>query len=129
MQVSFKVSLSMELLHKMTMQKLVINEDIERVYDEDSEEYTELCNDYCNVIGFDREEDKDRFDKELMMLLAKNSKQASEEKIKTIIDVIKRSFMYGEEVCRVIMFGGYIINPKDFCAIKVGKIDVSINKK
>lgn len=54
MQVSFKVSLSMELLHKLTMQKLVINED---------------------------------------------------------------------------MFGGYIINPKDFCAIKVGKIDVSINKK
>lgn len=129
MQVSFKVSLSMELLHKLTMQKLVINEDIERVYDEDSEEYTELCNDYCNVIGFDREVDKDRFDKELMMLLAKNSKQASEEKIKTIIDVAKRTFMYKEEVYSVIMFGGYIINPKDFCAIKVGKIDVSINKK
>lgn len=129
MQVSFKVSLSMELLHKLTMQKLVINEDVERVYDEDSEEYTELCNDYCNVIGFDREEDKDRFDKELMMLLARNSKQASEEKIKTIIDVAKRTFMYKEEVYSVIMFGGYIINPKDFCAIKVGKIDVSINKK
>lgn len=129
MQVSFKASLSMELLHKMTMQKLVINEDIERVYDENSEEYTELCNDYCNVIGFDREEDKDRFDKELMMLLAKNSKQASEEKIKTIIDAAKRTFMYKEEVYSVIMFGGYIINPKDFCAIKVGKIDVSINKK
>lgn len=129
MQVSFKVSLSMELLHKMTMQKLVINEDIERVYDEDSEEYTELCNEYCNLIGFSREEDKNRFDKELMMLLAKNSKQASEEKIKTIIDVTKRTFMYKEEVYSVIMFGGYIINPKDFCAIKVGKIDVSINKK
>lgn len=129
MQVSFKVSLSMELLHKMTMQKLVINENIERVYDEDSEEYTELCNDYCNVIGFDREEDKDRFDKELMKLLAKNSKQGSEEKIKTIIDVAKRTFMYKEEVYSVIMFGGYIINPSDFCAIKVGKIDVSINKK
>lgn len=129
MQVSFKVSLSMELLHKMTMQKLVINEDIERVYDEDSEEYTELCNEYCNLIGFSREEDKDRFDKELMMLLAKNSKQASEEKIKTIIDVTKRTFMYKEEIYSVIMFGGYIINPKDFCAIKVGKIDVSINKK
>ena len=37
--------------------------------------------------------------------------------------------MYKEEVYSVIMFGGYIINPKDFCAIKVGKIDVSINKK
>ena len=119
----------MELLHKLTMQKLVINEDIERVYDEDSEEYTELCNEYCNLIGFSREEDKDRFDKELMLLLAKNSKQGSEEKIKTIIDVTKRSFMYGKKVCSVIMFGGYIINPKDFCAIKVGKIDVSINKK
>ena len=71
MQVSFKVSLSMELLHKLTMQKLVINEDIERVYDEDSEEYTELCNDYCNLIGFSREEDKETFDKELMLLLAK----------------------------------------------------------
>ncbi len=129
MQVSFKVSLSMELLHKLTMQKLVINEDIERVYDEDSEEYTELCNEYCNLIGFSREEDKDTFDKELMLLLAKNSKQSSEEKIKTIIDVTKRSFMYGEKVCSVIMFGGYTINPKDFCAIKVGKIDVSINKK
>lgn len=129
MQVSFKVSLSMELLHKLTMQKLVINEDVERVYDEDSEEYTELCNDYCKVIGFSREEDKDRFDKELMKLLAKNSKQVSEEKIKTIVDVVKRTFMYKEEVYSVIMFGGYIINPSDFCAIKVGKIDVSINKK
>lgn len=129
MQVSFKISLSMELLHKMTMQKLVINEDIERVYDEDSEEYTELCNDYCKMIGFSREEDKDRFDKELMLLLAKDGKQASEEKIKTIIDVAKSTFMYKEEVYSVIMFGGYIINPKDFCAIKVGKIDVSINKK
>ena len=129
MQVSSKVSLSMELLHKLTMQKLVINEDVERVYDEDSEEYTELCNEYCNLIGFKREEDKDRFDKELMLLLAKNSKNVSVEKIEKIIDVTKRSFMYGEEVCSVIMFGGYIINPKDFCAIRVGKIDISINKK
>lgn len=129
MQVSFKISLSMELLHKLTMQKLVINEDVERVYDEDSEEYTELCNDYCKTIGFSREEDKDMFDKELMLLLAKDGKQASEEKIKTIIDVAKSTFMYKEEIYSVIMFGGYIINPKDFCAIKVGKIDVSINKK
>lgn len=84
----------MELLHKLTMQKLVINEDVERVYDEDSEEYTELCNEYCNLIGFKREEDKDRFDKELMLLLAKNSKNVSVEKIEKIIDVTKRSFMY-----------------------------------
>ncbi|WAX12227.1 hypothetical protein CS266P3_00030 [Clostridium phage CS266P3] len=48
------------------MKELWIDKVIEQSYNEDSQEYKELCKEYTQVIGFARELDKTEFDKELM---------------------------------------------------------------
>lgn len=67
MTVSFKLKMGMTLFHAQTMKELRIDKVIEQSYNEDSQEYKELCKEYTQVIGFARELDKTEFDKELLL--------------------------------------------------------------
>lgn len=58
MTVSFKLMMGMTLFHAQTMKELRIDKVIEQSYNEDSQEYKELCKEYTQVIGFARELDK-----------------------------------------------------------------------
>ena len=58
MTVSFKLKMGMTLFHAQTMKELRIDKVIEQSYNEDSQEYKELCKEYTQVIGFARELDK-----------------------------------------------------------------------
>lgn len=127
MQISFKLKMSMTLYHANTMKELCIDKEIEQSYDEDSVEYKELCKEYTNIIGFTRELDKDEFDKELLKELAKQAEQLEMETVKKIEDTVKQCYLQGTTA--YIMFGGYMINPKEFCAIRIGGFNAYFRKK
>lgn len=127
MQISFKLTMSMTLYHADTMKELCIDKEIEQSYNEDSREYKELCKEYTNTIGFTRELDKDEFDKELLKELAKQAEQLEMETVKQIENTVKQCYLQGTTA--YILFGGYMINPKDFCAIRMGGFHVQFSKK
>ena len=109
------------------MKELRIDKEIEQCYDENSQEYKDLCKEYTEVIGFAREIDKTEFDKELMKELAREAKEVQKETIEQIEQVVKNCYYQGTTA--YIMFGGYMINPKDFCAIRLDGFDIQFNKK
>lgn len=109
------------------MKELRIDKEIEQCYDEDSQEYKDLCREYTNIIGFTRELDKDEFDKELLKELAKQAEQLEMETVKQIEDTVKNCYFQGTTA--YILFGGYMINPKEFCAIRLDGFDIQFKKK
>lgn len=117
----------MTLYHANTMKELCIDKEIEQSYDEDSQEYKEFCKEYTNIIGFERELDKDEFDKELLKELVKQAEQLEMETVKKIEDTVKQCYLQGTTA--YIMFGGYMINPKEFCAIRIGGFNAYFRKK
>lgn len=127
MQISFKLTMSMTLYHANTMKELRIEKEIEQSYNEDSREYKELCKEYTNVIGFARELDKDEFDKELLKELAKQAEQLEMETVKQIENTVKQCYLQGTTA--YVIFGGYMINPKEFCAIRIGGFHAQFSKK
>lgn len=127
MTVSFKLKMGMTLFHAQTMKELRIDKVIEQSYNEDSQEYKELCKEYTQVIGFARELDKTEFDKELMKELAREAKEVQKETIEQIEQVVKNCYYKGTTA--YISFGGYMINPKEFCAIRLDGFDIQFNKK
>ena len=127
MQISFKLTMSMTLYHANTMKELRIDNEIEQSYNEDSQEYKDLCREYVNVIGFTRELDKDKFDKELLNELAKQAEQLEMETIKQIENTVKQCYLQGTTA--YITFGGYMINPKEFCAIRIDGFQAYFRKK
>ena len=82
---------------------------------------------YTEVIGFERELDKDKFDKELLNELAKQAEQFEMEAVKQVEDTVKQCYLKGTTA--YITFGGYMINPKEFCAIRVGGFHAQFSKK
>ena len=127
MTVSFKLKVGMTLFHAQTMKELRIDKEIEQSYNEDSQEYKELCKEYTQVIGFARELDKDGFDKELLKELAKQAEQLEMETAKKIEDTVKQCYFQGTTA--YILFGGYMINPKEFCAIRIDGFHTQFSKK
>ena len=127
MTVSFKLKVGMTLFHAQTMKELRIDKVIEQSYNEDSQEYKELCKEYTQVIGFARELDKDGFDKELLKELAKQAEQLEMETAKKIEDTVKQCYFQGTTA--YILFGGYMINPKEFCAIRIDGFHTQFSKK
>lgn len=119
--------MGMTLFHAQTMKELRIDKVIEQSYNEDSQEYKELCKKYTQVIGFARELDKTEFDKELMKELAREAKEVQKETIEQIEQVVKNCYYQGTTA--YISFGGYMINPKEFCAIRLDGFDIQFNKK
>ena len=127
MTVSFKLTMGMTLFHAQTMKELRIDKVIEQSYNEDSQEYKDLCKEYTEVIGFERELDKDKFDKELLNELAKQAEQFEMEAVKQVEDTVKQCYLKGTTA--YITFGGYMINPKEFCAIRIDGFNAQFSKK
>ena len=127
MVLSLVVNLGMTLFHTQTMKELIIDDEIKQSFDENSQEYKNICQEYAEQIGFEREEDKDKFDEGIMKILVS---QAKEEQLKTIeqIEEVIRNCYY-QDTSAYVSFGGYLINPKHFCAIRVDGFDIKVNKR
>lgn len=126
MKLGFRLEASMTLFHKQTMKELNVKQTIAKEYDEDSQEYKELVIMYNDTIGFEREKDEKEYDKQLVVLLSEDAKKNIKESMQTIEEVIKTC--YYKNVPAYVEFAGYIINPKDFCAVKVNGIDFHATK-
>ena len=126
MKLGFRLEASMTLFHKQTMKELNVKQTIAKEYDEDSQEYKELVIMYNDTIGFEREKDEKEYDKQLVVLLSEDAKKNIKESLQAIEKAIKTC--YYKDVPAYVEFAGYIINPKDFCAVKVNGIDFHATK-
>jgi hypothetical protein len=117
----------MNLYHKDTLEKLTIDRTVHGEYNEESEEYKLICSEYETKFGFMRNEDKASFDEMLLTELVKQAKQVVKDSVSNIANVIKQCYL--EDVNAYIEFGGYIINPKQFCAVEIGEYKTNISKE
>lgn len=117
-----------EFVQKTSGEKLTVDNEIGVEYNEDSEEYESLCNRYESIIGFDRNKNKEKFDKEILNLLSKDVSSRTKDKIDNIVSTYKRS-VTDRGFRGWIEFGGYILNPLDFSAIKFTNFSTHIFKQ
>lgn len=127
MKVKFTLTGKATFYHKRTLQKLVVDKTVSQCYDEYSEEYKQLCDDYAPKVGMIRElENKDAFDEKLMRILSEEAKAEFEERNNIIIKVFRQVFK--EETTGYVDYFGTLIAPQDFCAVKFGEYSISITK-
>lgn len=113
--------------HSDTMKELTVDKVIERVYNEDSEEYKTLCEDYTNTIGFERKENKEKFDKEMLQIMINEMKHFELETIEKYNETIKNCFLNN---CNAyINVSGTIVNLKHFCAVKIKAFKTTLSKQ
>ena len=127
MVLKYKVTCKMNLYHKDTLEKLTIDRVVNGEYNEESEEYKLICSEYETKFGFMRDEDKASFDEMLLTDLVKQAKQVVKDSVSNIANVIKQCYL--EDANAYIEFGGYIINPKQFCAVEIGEYKTNISKE
>lgn len=127
MKLKINIEQKMILYAKDSLKELVVDNSIKQVFDENSEEYKELCNMYGREIKFERKDFPNEYDQIVLKKASKHMQEVQKSTIEKIVEVIKTSFLKGNN--SVVEFGGYIINPKDFCAIKVDKFNVNISKE
>lgn len=128
MEIKIQIDLKMKLYHSVTMKELNIDKTVERCYNVESQEYLALCEEYASTIGILREENETLFDKEMAKILVEEAKRDEMETIKKIEDTVARCYLHSG-VSGCVKFGGYIINPKDFCAICVSDFNIKASKK
>lgn len=117
-----------EFIQKVSGEKLTVDNEIGVEYNEDSEEYESLCNRYESIIGFDRNKNKDKFDKELLNIICKDVTDRTKKIMDKIVDVYKKS-LTDRDFRGWIEFGGYILNPLDFSAVKFTNFRTHIFKQ
>ena len=127
MKVKFTLTGKATFYHKRTLQKLAVDKTVSQCYDEYSEKYKQLCDDYAPKVGMIRElENKDAFDEKLMRILSEEAKAEFEERNNIIIKVFRQVFK--EETTGYVDYFGTLIAPQDFCAVKFGEYSISITK-
>ena len=128
MQLGVKCKMTAEFIQKVSGQKLTVDNEIGVEYNEDSEEYESLCDRYESIIGFDRNKNKDKFDKELLNIICKDVTDRTKKITDKIVDVYKKS-LTDRDFRGWIEFGGYILNPLDFSAVKFTNFRTHIFKQ
>ena len=128
MQLGVKCKITAEFIQKVSGEKLTVDNEIGMEYNEDSEEYESLCNRYESIIGFNRNKNKDKFDKELLNIICKDVTDRTKKIMDKIIDVYKKS-LTDRDFRGWIEFGGYILNPLDFSAVKFTNFRTQIFKR
>ncbi len=81
---------------------------------------------YTEKVGFERTENKDKFDKELLGIITTEAKKEVMEKIDNIMKVVKDIYRIGGKGW--IEFGGYVLNVSDFSGICINKFDAHFSK-
>ena len=128
MQLGVKCTITAEFIQKISGEKLTVDNEIGVEYNEDSEEYESLCNRYESIIGFDRNKNKEKFDKEILNLLSVDVSNRMKNKINNIVRTYELS-LTDKGFRGWIEFGGYILNPLDFSAVKFTNFRTHIFKQ
>lgn len=121
-----EIVVGISLIQKNTGKEFNLDKCIKKEYDEDSEKYKGLCEMYAEKIGFERTENKDKFDKELLKVIAIDSKKEAMETIDDIMKVVKEVYRTGRHGW--IEFGGYVLNIEDFSGVCINKFEYNFSK-
>lgn len=114
------------MIQKNTGKEFNLDKCIKQEYDENSEKYKELVEMYTERIGFERTGNKDKFDKELLSIIAAESKKDVMEIIDNIMKVVKEVYRTGKHSW--IEFGGYVLKIEDFSGVCINKFEVNFSK-
>lgn len=133
MNIIITVDVKVTFYHKQTMKELVIDRSITKEYNEESEEYLNLCRERESDIGFLRVENKTKFDEILSSMLCDEAKEEWDERLNRIIELVrtvyKDDYLTKRYVTGYIELFGYVINPRDFCAVSVDRFDIKAIKR
>lgn len=127
MKLKVECKLTGTFVQRKSGVKLLVDNVVSKEYNEDSPEYEELCELWRNTIGFDREVDKDNFDKQLLTLIAEQAKRTLKTSVEKIVKTFKCVWI-DARTPSFVEFGGYLLNPKDFSAIRISEIKTDISK-
>lgn len=81
---------------------------------------------YTEKIGFERTENKDKFDKELLSIVTADAKKEAMEMVDNVMKVVKE--VYGTGKHGWIEFGGYVLNIEDFSGVCINKFEFNFSK-
>lgn len=125
--IGYKVSASITLYKRYTDGVIDIDKVLSGEFEEQSEEYIKLCSEKETDIGYLREDDPDRFDKEMLEFMSETARSNILGGINTIKDIFSECML--KDVKGKCEFFGTIFNPKDFCAMEVHEIKTNCYKK
>lgn len=128
MRLNVSIETEIELLH-ITGKQMVIQDNIVKDYDEFSEEYATICKEYEPLLGYKRDENKTKFDEELLTMLMEDLKTEKLATLDRIMDVVKQVYANPNKKSGYVQIQSAVINVKDFSCIRIKKFNTSISKR
>lgn len=128
MRLKVSIETDIELLH-ITGKQMVLQDNIVKEYDEFSEEYATICKEYESLIGYKRDEDKTKFDEELLKIISEDLKNEQLASIDKIMDVIKTVYKDPKKNSGYVQIQTAVVNVNDFSCIRIKNFDVRISKR
>lgn len=128
MRLVAKIETDIELLH-ITGKQVVLSDNITKEFEEFSEEYVTLCDEYKSLVGFEREENKDEFDKKLLTILIDEIKLEKQKALERILEVVNKIYQSPNKYDGVVRIQGATIRVKDFSYFRIKKFDTRVYKR
>lgn len=125
MKLGFEVHMPSTFMHT-SGQFLCIDKLFVQEYNENSDEYKDLCKQYEEGIGFSRKQNKEQFDKQLMSILLNQTVQEFMRARDSIIDGFRKKCST-PDMTGFIDYNGWTLDIKDFSAVNFGEIKTKIN--
>lgn len=121
--ITVDIELGMVLFHKHGLEPLKISERLSHVYAKGTEQHDDAIEYWREATGKEGEPTE----KELAETIAEVFRFKSQERIDTITDVFTDIFLHDKMGC--VQFGGYVINPCDFSAMRFDGFNVKVEGK
>lgn len=127
MELCCEIRAKLVLYGKYTGSPVEIEKNIKSICKEGSEEHKALCEQYKDIIGYEREQDVTGFDKELMELMSADAAKRERETLDSIVSAF-RSVYLGEKSKGYVEFAGAVINIADFSAVHISEFNINVKK-
>lgn len=118
--------LSASFIHKESGRIFDIDKIIKQEYNEESEEYKQLCKEFELESGMKRDNNKDKFDRMMMERITELAKEALKETTNKISSTFKLHCKSNAD--GYIEFGGWILKAQDFSGVLFKDLRVNISK-
>lgn len=121
--ITVDIELGMVLYHKHGLEPLKVAEHLKHVYEKGTEQHKDAIEHWREATGKSGEPTE----KELAESLVELFRKKSQERVDTITDVFTDIFLHDKTGC--VQFGGYVINPCDFSAMRFDSFRVNVEGK
>ena len=124
MVYKIKINIDAVFIHARTLQKLNIKECIETDCG-DLEEMERVAEEYDIEINVDS--NSSEYEKKLIEAIGEMLRLKAVDRVNKISDTLRE--IYLKDMNGVIELGGYMLNAKEFCCIKIQRIAVDIKER